>query len=187
MAIETKKHEIIKEKELIQGDIRLILDSYDDLFSDFDPRPYSGKALSDDFLAECKRATHDKTGDGEILFVLMVPKEKRSLRDEAVIKKRMTEHFHKHYKEKQTEAKLMRKEGLLWVFGGSMLTLISTAIYEHTEFIYRLFFVMLEPAGWFTIWTGFEKAVLDPREKLPDAEFYNKMSRARIMFESYQP
>jgi hypothetical protein len=183
MAIETKKHEIIKER--VQGDIQLILDSYDDIFSDFDPRPYSGKALSDDFLAECKRASHDKTGDGEILFVLMVPKEKRSLRDEAVIKKRMTEHFHKHYQEKHSLAKTMKKEGLLWIFAGSMLVLVATAIYEKQEFLYKFFVVVLEPAGWFSMWNGFDRLALAPGEKVPDYTFYEKMSRARIRFECF--
>ena len=39
-----------REVELREGNISLVLDSYDDLFSDFDPRDYSQKALSDDFL-----------------------------------------------------------------------------------------------------------------------------------------
>ena len=40
------------EKLLQQSEISLLLDSYDDIFSDFDPRPYNQRALSQDFLAE---------------------------------------------------------------------------------------------------------------------------------------
>ena len=41
-------------------DIPLVLDSYDDIFSDFDPRPYSERAMSGDFLLECKKASAEK-------------------------------------------------------------------------------------------------------------------------------
>ncbi|MBI2151367.1 hypothetical protein HYU21_01420, partial [Candidatus Woesearchaeota archaeon] len=44
-----KKEERI-EFEVREGNISLVLDSYDDIFSDFDPRDYSEKALSEDFL-----------------------------------------------------------------------------------------------------------------------------------------
>ena len=49
-----------REVSLREGNISLILDSYNDMFSDFDPRSFSERALSDDFLSECKRAARDK-------------------------------------------------------------------------------------------------------------------------------
>ena len=35
-----------------EGNVSLVLESYNDIFSDFDPRNYSERALSDDFLIE---------------------------------------------------------------------------------------------------------------------------------------
>ena len=34
------------------GAVSLWLDTYEDIFSDFDPRPYGQRALSEDFVAE---------------------------------------------------------------------------------------------------------------------------------------
>ncbi|NYT12918.1 MAG: hypothetical protein GKC01_00225, partial [Candidatus Methanofastidiosa archaeon] len=64
---------ILREKN-----ISLILDSYDDLFSDFDPRPYSVRGLSDDFLIECRRAVRGIKTESPVLELrLLVPKNKR--------------------------------------------------------------------------------------------------------------
>ena len=51
-----EKEEQINAKKFREGNISIVLDSYDDLFSDFDPRPYRIRALSDDFLLECKKS-----------------------------------------------------------------------------------------------------------------------------------
>ena len=60
----TNKEEFIKEEFIERhaknGNISLILESYTDIFSDFDPRPYDQRTLSDDFLLECKKAVRRK-------------------------------------------------------------------------------------------------------------------------------
>src|SRR3989338_3364035 len=107
-----------KEEETVkEGNISLILDSYQDLFSDFDPRPYNVKALSDDFLLECKRASVDKEEKLELRF--LVPKNKRNVHDESEIRKRLKSHFQKHFKEKEREIKEIQRNGLIWFFLGS--------------------------------------------------------------------
>lgn len=168
-----------------EGNISLILDSYDDIFSDFDPRPYEQKALSDDFLVECKRAAEDK--QKEIELRLLVPKHRRTLSDEAKIKKRLRSHFQKHYKEKEEEKRKIRMQGVLWSVIGAGLILIATFLYTQTYrgFIFTLFFVLFEPAGWFTMWTGLEKIFIDAEKRLHTLEFYKKMARAKINFYNY--
>ena len=42
------------------GAVSLWLDTYEDIFSDFDPHPYGQRALSEDFLAEARRAVRDR-------------------------------------------------------------------------------------------------------------------------------
>lgn len=59
------------EKILEMSEISIWLDNYDDIFSDFDPRPYSQRSLSDDFLAEAKKIEHEfyeKMATCEIIF-----------------------------------------------------------------------------------------------------------------------
>ncbi len=171
------------EVVLREGNISLILDSYDDIFSDFDPRPYSGKALSDDFLLECKKASSDK--EKKLELRLLVPKHKRNLDYEAQINKRLKHHFQKHYKEKQEEKGKIRKQGLLLSAIGTVLILGGTLLYDYRGFIFNLIRVILEPSGWFTMWTGLEKIFYSTTEKLPDLEFYKKMAVVKINFYSY--
>lgn len=173
------------EISLRQGNVSLILESYNDLFSDFDPRPYSERALSDDFLNECRRAVRDRK-EGELLQLdLMIQNTKRSANDENKIKTRLKKHFQKHFIEKQREMRKIIRRGIYWAILGAALILLSTFIAEHSGFIYKLMFVIAEPAGWFTIWTGLERIFSTTEDKRPEFEFYRKMAKLQIFFESY--
>lgn len=181
--------EVEKENKMKQGNISLILDGYNDLFSDFDPRSYSERTLSDDFLVECRRAARDKQfSEQGFELRLMVPKDKRKVDDENKIKKRLKVYFLKHYHEKQKEIRGIRFEGIIWFFIG-VIFIILAALVEHfntsNSFILTVFFVILEPAGWFTSWSGLDKIFLETREKKPDYDFYRKMATVEINFISY--
>lgn len=180
------QREIVVESDEIvlrEGNISLILDSYDDIFSDFDPRPYSDKTLSDDFLLECKKASSSKDKKSELR--LLVPRHKRNLGYESNIKKRLKNHFQKHHREKLEEQRKIRKQGFLLAVTGTLLILGATSLYEHKGFLYSLLLVILEPAGWFTVWTGFEKMFESKAEKIEDLGFYKKMAGLKISFYSY--
>ena len=165
------------------GNISLILDSYDDIFSDFDPRGYSERSLSDDFLSECKKVALDK---GEKLELrLMIPRRLRNVREEIKIKKRLKCHFHRHYLEKHGEIKDIKREGAAWFLIGAMLMIISTALYGKTDFFYKLFEVMMVPASWFMFWEGLDKIFVTSKDKKPDYDFYRKMAHTQIFFLSY--
>ena len=41
-------------------DISIWLETYDDIFSDFDPKAYSERVLSDDFLVEIRKVSYEK-------------------------------------------------------------------------------------------------------------------------------
>ena len=49
--MELKQQEWLTETK----DIKIWIDEYDGIFSDFDPRPYSERNMSDDFLNECNK------------------------------------------------------------------------------------------------------------------------------------
>jgi hypothetical protein len=180
---EIKPVEQISEYTVREGNISLILDSYDDIFSDFDPRSYSERSLSDDFLAECKKVARDKGEELELR--IMVPRKLRNIRDEIKIKKRLKSHFHRHYLKNHEEVKKIKREGAAWFLIGAMLMIISTALYGETKFLYKLLEVMLVPASWFMFWEGLGKIFIYSNEKKPDYEFYKKMAHAQIFFLSY--
>ena len=179
-----------KDKKVLElSKISLWLDEYNDLFSDFDPRPYSEKALSDDFLSELKRATVDTT-KGKIELNLLIPQNKRSFNEEKVIKKRLREHFKKHENSLKQEVKEIKNTGLKFALAGVIIMIAATYISVVAEnkissFLYHLIIVLLEPAGWFTFWEGLYQIFFAHKEKQPNLEFYKKMTVCDIYFHSY--
>ena len=165
-------------------DIPLILDSYDDLFSDFDPRPYSERAMSGDFLFECKKAAAEKKK--RIHLRLFVPKAKRNHLDEVKIKKRMSEHFHKHFMEKKREISKIKLSGFSWFIIGSITILLAALLLKSdTSLLYTILYTFTSPAGWFFMWEGLGKILLISEEKKTEYDFYKKMSDALISFADY--
>ena len=71
-----------ERKRLLQmSEISLWLDTYDDIFSDFDPRPYSQREMSEDFLKEIsRRYLEGKHGRFEVHFT--IPSSERDLKAE---------------------------------------------------------------------------------------------------------
>ena len=186
--IETEEDikEIEKENfEIKEGNISLILDTYDDIFSDFDPRPYAERALSDDFLIECNRASRDKTQEQGIELRLLIPKIKRNKPEEVKIKKRLKDHFIKHTHQKQRDLNAEKKSGGIWFVAGTVLITASTLIYNREGMFFNFLLVMLEPAGWFTIWNGLDRIFIGTKERKNELEFYQKMSKGEITFNEY--
>jgi len=175
-----------KQKLLQMSEISLWLDDYDDIFSDFDPRPYSQRSLSDDFLLEAKKAAKDKSPD-KIELRFLVPSAKRSSEREGVIKKRLHEHFKKHHDILHKEMKEIRRGGLV-ILLGAVFTMLAASYVEFlplSGFLSKLLFVLLEPTGWFMAWIGLERIFYTPRQRKPDLEFYEKISKSEITFTSY--
>lgn len=171
---------------LKHSNISLRLDNYDDIFSDFDPRAYPQRALSVDFLNEAKLASRDKVS-GELVLQFMVPKGKRNENDENLIKRRLREHFKKHYLMLLDDVKRTKRRGISMAIAGVLF--LAIAAYVSTlnlpGFLPHFILVILEPAGWFTAWTGLDEIYYTIRQKKPDFEFYEKMSNAELIFISY--
>jgi hypothetical protein len=165
--------------------ISLVLDSYHDIFSSFDPRSYSERALSDDFLEECRRAVRDKEDEFELR--LMIPKEKRNLREEAQIKKRLIEHFQKHHHIEEKKIKKLKRQGIKWFMIGASCILLEAWIDDNgfEGYIIKVLSTMLEPAGWFSFWEGLGKIFISAEERIPRIKFNQKMARAKIIFQDY--
>lgn len=175
------------KRNIEQGsEISLWLEGYDDLFSGFDPRPYSHRALSADFLSETKKASIEK--DYKLDLELLVPKNKRSNHQEEIIRKRLKEHFNKHYNLiKKEKGKLLGIGLFLGVLGILLMftaTLVLFAYGNNTLFVSFLI-ILLEPAGWFIFWKGLELAFFESRQLNPDFEYYKKMAKCKINFVSY--
>jgi len=188
--MEKEENELTAIENLKKANVSLILDSYNDIFSSFDSRPYTEKALSIDFVEECQRAARDKGIDGFELL-LSIPASKRNLNDEVKIKHRLRQHFHKHSLEKEHEITKVKKNGIKWVFVGSSLLIINATLHTYFDhllsgnFLLNLISLLIEPASWFSFWEGLGKIFIHSHEKEPERDFYKKMANAQISFRSY--
>ena len=180
MGVEKKEEKI----NLRSGNISISLSSYDYLFSDFDPRDYSERILSEDFIEECKSAAREKEGKIELIF--LCPKSKRNLRDELKIKRRIKEYFIKNLKEENETRKKLRMEGFFWFLMGTAVMILATLLVGKTNFFLKFLEIMAIPASWFLFWEGLNKILITSRERLPQYNFYKKMSEANIIFADYQ-
>ena len=172
---------------LKMSEISMWLENYDYLFSDFDPREYSEKALSDDFLAELKRASKDKP-TGEIDISFLISKSERDRRIEPIIKKRLNKHFHNHYNFLNNEKNKVIGNGVLFTLAGTLVMVIATFIlvrYESLNFAVRFFTMLSEPGGWFLFWEGLNLSVFEWKNKKPDLDFYKKLIKSKIEFYDY--
>ena len=188
--LEDHKRDEEKEKqELLQiSEVSLWLYGYDDLFSDFDPRPYAQRALSEDFLEESKRITKQKES-GRLQLTFSVPEKSRDAEKEKIIKKRLRDHFKKRHEMIKGELGNRTKFGMGFVISG--LTLMFTAAYLlfkfHQSTLWTsLLIVLFEPGGWFLFWEGLDVLIFELKDVRPEVEFYDKMARAEIDFISYR-
>jgi hypothetical protein len=181
------KIEDAKKTLLQMSEISLWIDTYDDIFSDFDPRPYSERALSDDFLIEAKKAVKDKS-TGQIELKFLAPAHIRNPALEVMIKRRLKDHFKRHYMIMIDEAKSLRKRGIMMALAGVVMIMLATYLssLNSSSLIIEFFMILLEPAGWFTAWVGLEDSFFGSSKELnKELNFYERMSNAEIVFNSY--
>jgi len=165
-------------------DMGFWLDEYEDLFSDFDPRPYSRRQISDDFLFELKRRFREVPKDQKMQINLYLPKTVRDIKIESATKKRIKEHFDfeiKNLNKKRTKRKMT---GFGYLAIGITILAINAYIeweFSSDEFISLIGFI-LAPAGWFSAWTSFERFILDPTDETDRLQFYLRMQKANVTF-----
>ena len=153
ISLENQKDRLLKLSE-----ISLWIDNYDDIFSDFDPRPYSERAVSDDFLQEMRRATRHSP-EGRVQLKFLIPAHNRNLAYEQLIKRRLKEHFRKHYNELAKEHKSIKMVGLSFTLLGIGMIVAASYIasLQLASFWFNFLHILLEPGGWFVGWTGLDQ------------------------------
>jgi len=165
-------------------EISLQLDTYDDIFSDFDPRPYSERMLSEDFLKEIQRRyMEDKRGRFEVRFT--IPFSERDAKAEVLIKKRLREHFAFMVKREDDFIRATRARGYLYIAIGAFVLFANVwALFELREssMLYQVIAVLLVPAGWYGMFTGIGKVLDEPFEATNRKMLAEKFEKANYVF-----
>jgi len=173
-----------RDVDTTKNEVDFWLESYNDLFSDFDHRPYLERSLSDDFLSEAKRACQYRE-ENNLKLKIFLPKKFRDKNDERVIKRRLIEHFEKHHILLEKEHKKDFIKGVTTTIVGVLtMVLVTTFLFKYTDYNDTLntIIAVVEIAGWFLLWTGLNNIIFESRSKNPSLEFYRKMSKASIIF-----
>jgi len=164
-------------------DISIWLDRYEEIFSDFDSRPYSDRILSDDFISELKKVCDESEFIVNELKLLL-PEEIRDHNTETVINKKLHGYLRKNFHYYQAQRKKVIIRGLIkFVLGTLLITMAFYALkIESKSISVTLLFVMIEPPGWFLVWTGLEELNQSWSKKSFELDFYSKMQKSKISF-----
>lgn len=168
--------------------VSIWLDDYDNIFSDFDPRSFSQRELSDDFLNETRKVLHAEK-NRLIQLMILVPVGKRNKSDEHVIKNRLHTHFRHTFDHLRHERKIFLRNGVFLTIVGFVLMLLAsaTSAFESAHYFMSILRVFLEPSGWFAVWYGMDKIFYLSGLKNEQSSFNQTMAKAEITFDSYQP
>ncbi|HSB47424.1 MAG TPA: hypothetical protein VLD37_05400 [Candidatus Bilamarchaeum sp.] len=154
------------------------LDSYDEIFSDFDPSPYTTRLLSEDFIRELRRRC-TATGKGDFVVNFTLPRALRSEKIEGLVRKRIRDHFRSNLSDIEKAAKEKTRRGLLRIALGVAISvpLFFLPVIETLPVLTVLSVLM-----WYALWSGFEH-VFEVSARLERKKmFYDKFLRADYNF-----
>lgn len=179
-------NEVPTQSVLKLTEISILLNSYDDIFSDFDPSEYSERTLSDDFIIQSKKIFRNKSGN-KMSLRLLLPANKKNEQQEKVIIKRLHSYFKSVHQTLKSKVKKANIRGLIFTLIGTTIMIASSYISFMKPEKYHMHFllVLFEPAGWFLLWTGFDHLANSSKEKKKDLDFYLRMTKSEIEFVTY--
>lgn len=182
-----RKEEINEDLALEESPVvEFKIGSYEDIFSDFDPRPSSVRGFSEDFLSEAKRAVISRNSE-KISFVITLPKKGRSPEEEIAITHRLKRHFKDRHSILEKEQKKILRKGWFFTITGIVLMIIATYFFfkfQDATLIASFLTILLEPASWFLFWEGLDLVIFESKTSNPSLEFSRRMFNAEILFAS---
>lgn len=183
----TEKADTAAKQSLLElAEVSILLDSYDDIFSDFDPSAYSERTLSDDFIFQVKKISGDKSRS-KLSLKLLLPANIRNETDEKAIIKRLHSYFKNVHQALESEVKKTKAKGLTLTGIGIIIMVAASYISFMKPEKYHVHFllVLFEPAGWFLLWNGLDLLVFSSKETKKDLDFYLRMTKSEIKFYTY--
>lgn len=168
------------------SEVVLWIDSYSELFSDFDPRPFADRLVSDDFVNQVKHAAREIPQKLHVLK-LLVPEKIRKSDEEVIIRRKLGAYFSYQHQQLTKMNREIRRKGLYFTMAGLIFMLVASYLKELkvTQFYMTFLLTLFEPGGWFLLWTGFDHFMNYSRNRLQDVVFFNRMADVHIEFGSY--
>jgi hypothetical protein len=171
---------------LEQPEISIWIDKYDDVFSEFDSRPFSERALSDDFLREVRKMASEKQTN-EIKLKFHILDDQRNSDSEAIIINNLTKHFSHIAEALKSEKRETLRTGYMLLGAGFLMIIFLffvTTLTAKSAYLNGIS-LMLEPVGWFMTWTGLDHVFQISNKNKSSLDFNSKMAIAEITFSSF--
>lgn len=165
------------------NEISLWLDSYDDIYSDFDSRHYLKRRISEDFVDELRIAFKYKHEQPEAVS-LFLPSAKRNPEIENAITISIKEQLTDRREILDTKLQKVWLWGVSLSVAGLLIMLIDSIIVYRagTNYLGALVKVVMEPAGWFMIWRGLDLLTYDYTRTKREWRFYTAIERLHLYF-----
>ena len=175
-----------KAKQIIRElkEIAIAIDTWDDVFSDFDPRPLNERILSEDFIIELTRR-YRETRKGDLALTICAPVALKDKKSESMVTQRLKRHFKLRALQSKKEISRIRARGIIFVlFGVCFLTFLTLAAYFKwfSSLAIEVLGIVVMPLGWFGIWEGFSKIVDTSPASIQEEILFDKLSRAQYSF-----
>ncbi len=167
------------------AEISIWLDTYDDVFSDFDPRPYKQRTMSDDFINAAKKEIKEST-EGKLEMILMIPVNLRVTAHEDTIRKRIRDYFRINYESLSKKTRYLQRWGYI-IFAGAITSIFISSLVHDIQaplIIQNLLYSIFEPMGFFMLFTGLDQVISAGKNK-ENIEFYRKIAEGNIRFIGY--
>jgi len=182
--LDLAKHER-KRLSAYLSSVDIALDSYEELFSDFDPSPFSRRAFSGDFLKELMRR-YSETRHGKFEVVFSLPKAVRNRETEALIKERLREHFEWQLGELREDINEDRRTGGFYIGAGAAVIALSVLLttYGQAEVFLKILGEIILVPGWVGEFMGLEKILESKSQRKKQYEFLEQFRDATYVFVS---
>jgi hypothetical protein len=166
------------------SEIGVVIDTWDDIFSDFDPRPLGERIVSGDFVEELKKR-YKETQSGKLAITIYAPSSLKSEESEKIVTNRLKKYFRLKFLQKKQVVNIIRMRGLVFVVVGILsLSFLTLATYYKflSELTLQISGIVLMPLGWFGIWEGLLKLVDTSPIVLRDQKLFEKLLKATYHF-----
>ncbi|MCK9615053.1 MAG: hypothetical protein M0R48_06080 [Candidatus Omnitrophica bacterium] len=166
------------------NEIGVVIDAWDDIFSDFDPRALSERTVSGDFIDELKKR-YKETPAGNFIITIHVPFSLKNEESERMVVNRLRKHFRYKFLQKKKVIAIIRIRGIVFVIVGiCSLSFLTLATYFKflSELTLQISSIILMPLGWFGIWEGLSKLVDTSPVVIRDEKLFEKLSKATYHF-----
>ena len=173
-----------EQRASLLREIGVVIDTWDDIFSDFDPRPLGERTVSGDFVEELKKR-YKENDAGDFVIIIHAPITLKNEESERIVTNRLKRHFRYKFLQKKKVLAYIRIRGLLFVLMGiCSLSFLTLATYFKflSELAIQIAGIFLMPLGWFGFWEGLSKLVDTSPVVIQDEKLFQKLSKAIYRF-----